>query len=205
MKNKKNNIPISILNHFKSADPIMYSLLLSIDEAIAPTKSTNYFISLCREIIYQQLSDKAGGTIYKRFEALFPNNQISPDSIFSFPSEAIRACGTSNAKVAFIKSLAQHFIDKTVNFETIHNLSDEEVIEALTKIKGIGPWTAEMFLMFSLGRADVFSHGDVGLKNGIKKVYQYIEYPSRDKIETLTNKWSPYRTYACLALWRSLG
>ncbi len=164
----------------------------------------DYFAKLCGEIINQQLSDKASATIYKRFENLFPEKIITPEYVLKLSHEKIRGTGTSNAKVAFIKSLAEKVVKKELKFELLDSMTDREVVKELTKIKGIGPWTAEMFIMFSLGRQDVFSHGDLGLRKAIKKLYGFKAEPTRKEIEKITNKWSPYRTYACAILWQSL-
>ncbi|MEK7516915.1 MAG: DNA-3-methyladenine glycosylase 2 family protein, partial [Patescibacteria group bacterium] len=158
----------------------------------------------CGEIINQQLSDKASATIYKRFRRLYPNGSITADHTLKLSHEELRTTGTSNAKVRFIKGLAQKVVNKEVQLEKLHSMTNEEVIKELTRIKGIGPWTAEMFIMFSLGREDVFSHGDLGLRNAIKTLYGFKREPTRKQIEKITKKWSPYRTYACTILWRSL-
>ena len=107
-------------------------------------------------------------------------------------------------KVKYIKDLAQKTLDKTLDLSKLTNMTDGDVLTELTKVKGIGPWTAEMFLMFTLGREDVFSHGDLGLKNAIKKLYGFKKDPSKKQVEKIVNKWSPYRTFACRILWKSL-
>ena len=192
-----------IKNHFKNVDPVLYKAIknLYLLEKAAPK---DYFAKLCAEIINQQLSDKASATIYKRFQKLFPDEKITPERTLNLTHQELRGTGTSNAKVRFIKSLAEKVVNKEVKLEKLDSRTDEEVIKELTKIKGIGPWTAEMFIMFSLARADVFSHGDLGLKKAIKKLYGFKKDPTRKHIENITKKWSPYRTYACTVLWRSL-
>lgn len=107
-------------------------------------------------------------------------------------------------KINYIKDLSQKIVDKKINLTKLQSRENEQVIEELTEVKGIGVWTAEMFLMFSLGRSDIFSHGDLGLRNAIKKIYE-LDNPSREEIMGITLKWSPYRTYACRILWRSLS
>jgi len=200
---KNHHILKKIKNHFKKVDAILYKAIkdLYLLEKVSPK---DYFAKLCGEIINQQLSDKASATIYKRFQKLFPDEKINPEYTLKLNHEEIRATGTSNAKVRFIKSLAEKIVNKEIQLEKLDNMGDHEVINELTKIKGIGPWTAEMFIMFSLGREDVFSHGDLGLNKAIKKLYGFKEEPTRKQIETITKKWSPYRTYACAILWGSL-
>lgn len=197
-----------ILKHFKKVDPILYEALLSILKKVGKIKNPkrlpeNYFEDLCTEIINQQLSAKAGDTIFKRFRSLSKEGVITPKAILKIKDEKIRECGLSSAKVKYIKDLAKKIVDREVELEKIGDLPDEHVIAELVKVKGIGKWTAEMFLMFSLGREDVFSHGDLGLKNAIKKIYN-LENPTLEQVEEIVIKWSPYRTYACRILWRSL-
>lgn len=193
-----------IVNHFKKADPILYKALEKSGkiehQIVAPE---NYFEVLCESIVSQQLSVKAGDTIFGRFKKLFKDEKINPKAILKIKDEKIRECGLSNAKVKYIKDLAQKIDNQEVRLEKLNELSDEEVIIELTKIKGIGKWAGEMFLMFSLGREDIFSHGDLGLKNAIKKLYG-LENPTKEQLEEIVIKWSPYRTYASRVLWRSL-
>jgi len=200
----KKNHPIlkKIKNHFKKVDPILYSAIkdLYLLEKVAPK---DYFAKLCGEIINQQLSDKASATIYKRFQKLYPNGKITPEHALKLNHEDLRGTGPSNAKSRFIKLLAQKIVNKEMQLEKLDSMTDEEAIRELTKIKGVGPWTAEMFIMFSLARADVFSHGDLGLRKAIKKLYGFKREPTRKQIEKIANKWSPYRTYACTILWQS--
>lgn len=192
-----------VFSHFKKVDPILYSLALRIDDFdIQPTR--NYFVDLCEAIISQQLAEKVGTTICARFHALFGNQTITPVLVLQTPHETLRSIGTSNAKVLFIKGLAQHITEKKLRLEDIELLPYEEVIQMLTQVKGIGPWTAEMFLIFSLGKEDVFSCGDLGLQRAIQRAYKRKKELTRPQLEKLTKKWSPYRSYACRILWKSL-
>lgn len=192
-----------IIVHFKKVDPRIASLIDSVGE-IEVTKSTDYFFSLCREIIGQQLSGKAADSIHRRFLTLFPHKKVTPERIFILLDEQIRNIGTSWAKVRSLKDLAEKVMKKKICLETIDALDDEAVIQHLTLVKGIGPWTAEMFLMFALGREDIFSFGDLGLKKAIKKVYSLSKDPTLKQLQKITKTWSPYRTYASLILWKSL-
>jgi DNA-3-methyladenine glycosylase II len=186
-----------ILAHFRKVDPILHQLALQVGDipVLKPRPSTLYFPSLCSNIIGQQLSGKVADVFWARFLKLFPNRKPTPQKLLDIPDQSLRAIGISNSKVAFLKSLADHFVHKKIDFKNLNNLSEAEIIGELTKIKGIGPWTAEMFCMFTLARPDLFSAGDLGLKNAIKKYF-----PKQPDI----NKWSPYRTSACLILWKSL-
>lgn len=193
-----------ILNHFKKNDPLLHTYALRVGQiTLEKDHPDNYFYRLCRSISGQQLSGAAAETIFSRFTKLFPNG-FNPKVILETPHEKIRSVGMSNSKVSYLKNLAQAVVDGSVDFEKIADLQNEEVILQLTKVKGIGPWTAEMFLMFTLGREDVFSYGDLGLKNGLKKIYGFKKNPSVKTIERIIKKWSPYKTYACRILWNSL-
>lgn len=192
-----------IILHFQTVDSILFSVINHI-KPFSIEKSDDYFLDLIEAIICQQLSDKAGATIFSRFQKLFPKEKITPKKVLSLTDAAIRNVGPSWSKVRYIKNIAQAVTDGTLDFGALDTLNNEEIIKELTKIKGIGPWTAEMFLMFSLGRGDVFSFGDLGLKRAIKNLYHFKQEPSRKQLEALSRKWSPYRTYACRILWRSL-
>lgn len=191
-----------ILDHFQKRDPKLHACAMRAGK-IKLTPSTDYFTHLCESIINQQLSEKAGDTIFKRFEIELAGS-ITPENVVQYSDDKLRSCGISLAKVRYIKGLSLTILNNELPLSKLKNLPDEEVIESLTKIKGIGRWTAEMFLMFALGRPDVFSHGDLGLRRAIEKIY-YLKDPSLKQIEQLTKIWSPYRTYASIVLWRSLA
>jgi len=191
------------ISHFKKADPLLYELAESIDPLVLNPKIQDHFLRLVRAIVGQQLSVKAAHTIFTRFEELFSKKQITPEKILKLNKEKIRTCGISYSKIEYIKDLSRKVIEKKLVLETIHKEDDETVIKNLTQVKGLGPWSAEMFLMFSLGRADIFSAGDMGLQNAMIKLYG-LKKPSREKLIKISNKWSPYRTYACMILWESL-
>jgi DNA-3-methyladenine glycosylase II len=194
-----------ILAHFKKNDPKIYPYLKDVPglERLVEKKPDEYFSRLCRSIIFQQISGKAGDAILKRFLLLFPKKRITAKRVLSLEEEKIRQAGISPQKLKYLISLAEHFIEKKIKVEDFNKLSEEEIISELVKVKGIGRWTAEMFLMFTLAREDVFSFGDLGLKNGLMKVYGFKKYPSQKRIEKIVSCWSPYKTYGCLALWHS--
>jgi DNA-3-methyladenine glycosylase II len=192
-----------VRDHFKKVDPILHSVIADIPHVSIP-KRTDYFAVICESIINQQLSEKVGDTIWTRFLALFPKGKVTPEKVLALPDAKIRLVGTSWSKVAYIKNLAAHVRHKTIHLEMLPDMSNEDIIMELTKVKGIGPWTAEMFLMFSLGREDVFSYGDLGLRNAIKRLYKFKRDPTRKQLEKIVNRWAPYRTWAARILWRSL-
>lgn len=191
--------------HFQTVDPILYSLFKkhpSIE--IKPEKSSAYFKKLCGEIIGQQLSGRVADVLFERFEKLFPKKMVTPKRVLSVSEETLRGTGMSWSKARFIRDLAQKVLAKLVKLDQLAQLPDVDVIGELTKVKGIGPWTAEMFLMFTLGREDVFSYGDLGLRKAIKKHYGFKKDPTAKQMEKITKKWKPYRTYAARILWKSL-
>jgi len=113
--------------------------------------------------------------------------------------------GLSNAKAKYIRDLAEKVVNKELNFKDFENLNNEQIIEELVKVNGIGPWTAEMFLMFTLARKDVFSQGDLIIRKAVRKMYGFKKEPTKEQIKQISDKWVPYRTYACLVLWKSLS
>lgn len=193
-----------IISHFQKTDPTLHSVIDKIKPIAIPEKSTDYFSDLCEAIVGQQLSDKAASTIFGRFKKLFVKEKITPEQLLKIPDNKVRLCGTSNSKVHYLKNLASAVIEEKIILKKLDELENELVVRELTKIKGIGPWTAEMFLMFSLAREDVFSFGDLGLKKGIQRLYKFKKEPTRKQMEKLSKKWIPYRTYAARILWRSL-
>lgn len=195
-----------IFEHFRDNDPVIYKNLLNIQSVvlIQKEKQENYFIRLCEIIVGQQLSNKAADAIFLKFKNIFKGKSIMPSDILTASHEKLRSSGISNAKAVFMKNLASAVLDGRINIQEIDMKSDDGVILELTKIKGIGPWTAEMFLMFVLGRQDVFSSGDLGLRKAIKKLYNLKKEPTKRQIEKIVAKWSPYKTFASRILWATL-
>lgn len=191
-----------IQKHFQTSDPLLFSYFDRISVDLSVSKSKDPFIDLVESIISQQLSEKAASTISGRFHALFPTKKISAKQILSLKDEALRNVGISWSKVSYIKAIATAVETKAINFQALEALEDELIIKELTKIKGIGRWTSEMFLMFSLGREDIFSYGDLGLRRGIMKVYGITKDPSVKQMQKLEKQWMPYRTYAARMLWQ---
>ena len=195
-----------ILNHFKRKDKILYSWALKFKGSIGEIKKdkpVNYFLHLCSEIVGQQLSGKVADVIFTRFKKLF-SGKITPKKVFLMSHKKLRAVGLSNAKVRYVKYLAKAVLDKSLPLSRLDSMSDGGIRESLLAVKGIGPWTCEMFLMFTLARPDVFSFGDLGLKKGMMKVYKMKKEPTKEKMEKIVLKWSPYKSYAARVLWKSL-
>lgn len=196
-----------ILRHYQINDPIIHNELkkMNLEDWLQEKKvsPSEYFNSLCSSIISQQLSTKAASSIKKKFLNLMGSEKFIAKDILKMEDQMIRDAGISRPKIKYIKDLSLKFTQNEININSLEELSSEEVITELTKVKGIGRWTAEMFLMFTLRRPDIFSYGDLGLKNGIKKLYQ-IENPTESQISEIVSKWSPYKTYGSIALWNCL-
>jgi len=191
--------------YLRSVDPILAKVIDRIAVPQIKRRRANYFKSLVEAIISQQLSNKAADTIIVRFRKLFNQSGFpTPRQVLVMPDAKIRKAGLSFGKISYIKDLARRIEKKQLNLPKLRYLEDEELIVKLTAVKGIGRWTAEMFLMFSLERPDVFSHGDLGLRNAIHKLYGFKKPPTVRQIEKIVAKWRPHRTLASRYLWRSL-
>ncbi len=195
-----------ILEHFKKVDPKLYPYVEKFigDLVLSRYEPKDYFERICRAIAFQQLTGKAATTIYNRVLDLFPNKTYTPELLIKIDHEKLRAAGLSNAKARYMKNIAEAQVDGLVDFNKVDKLSDEEVIAHLVQIKGVGTWTAEMFLMFTMGREDVFSTGDLGLKKGMMKIYKMKTEPTKEQMLNKAKKWTPYKSYASLTLWRVL-
>ncbi|MEO8146506.1 MAG: DNA-3-methyladenine glycosylase 2 family protein [Bacteroidia bacterium] len=169
------------------------------------TKRKNVFLSLCGSIMSQQLSTKVARVIHQRFLDLFEGKEPTPQQVLELSHETLRAIGLSNAKVTYVQNVARFAIEKGMTSKKLDKMSNEEVIEYLTEIKGVGRWTVEMLLMFTLGREDVFAVDDWGIQQAIVTLYE-IKIKDQKKIKkkmvSISESWSPYRTYACMYLWR---
>lgn len=194
-----------ILNHFLKVDPILYKLAFDFSDPdlFKTNPEEDYFLSLCQSIVNQQLSTLAAATIWKRFIAIFPDATPDPYLLLDIEIEQLRSVGLSQAKCTYLHSVAEAFTRKTIEFNNLETLDDQEIITQLTQIKGVGVWTAEMFLIFTLDRPDVFSLGDRGLMRAIEKAYG-VDTTNKQVVEEIILPWSPYRSYAAKILWRSL-
>ncbi len=190
--------------HLKKTDPTLRAIIEKAGpyriEFLEPVFST-----LVRSIVFQQLSGNVARVIYKRLvDAAAPGGELTPEAILKLRPAKLRAIGLSKQKSAYILDLARRTREGSVVFETIHQLSDEEVIAHLTAVKGIGVWTAHMFLIFALRRTDVLPASDLGVRMAIRKAYQLPELPKPAEIEELARPWRPYCSVAAWYLWRSL-
>ncbi len=165
----------------------------------------NICLRLCASIMSQQLSTKVAEVIFRRFLQLYGGEEPTPQQIVATPFETLRGIGLSNAKSSYVLNVAQFAIDHKLDDKKVKKMSNEEVIELLTQIKGVGKWTVEMLLMFTLGREDVFAVDDYGIQVAMKKIYKLDDTNKREMQQNMlqiSKKWSPYRTYACMHLWR---
>ena len=169
-----------------------------------PRAEGTHFDALLRSIVYQQLSGKAASTILGRVLAIYGNRYPTAAELLSTPEEQLRAAGLSRQKLSYMRDLARHVQDGTLPLADLHELEDKDIIEALTAVKGIGRWSAQMFLMFRLGRPDVLPDNDLGIRKGLQRAYRMRKLPAPKKVQAIGARWSPYATYACWYLWRSL-
>jgi DNA-3-methyladenine glycosylase II len=162
-----------------------------------------HFAELARAVCYQQLAGAAARTIHGRFEALFKNNEPTPEATLKLPIPKLRGAGLSGAKAASIRDLAEKIISGEVELDRVGRLSNEALLEELTRVRGIGRWTAEMFLIFQLGRLDVWPVDDLGVRKGYAQLYKLRTLPLPKQLETLGDKFRPYRSVAAWYCWRA--
>lgn len=193
------------LTHLSAADPVMARLIATFKTPIV-TKHANYYQELVESIIGQQLSVKAARTIRDRFVELFGGNFPAPEQILDKTTDELRTVGLSRPKASYIQDLALKVIEGEVRFDHLDELSDDMIVAELTRVKGIGVWTVHMFLMFCMGRADVLPTGDLGIRSGIRQLYNFDHLPEPHEIEALaeSNGWHPFASLASLYIWKSL-
>ena len=191
------------IQHLKKDKKLAAFINEPVHERIKP--HANIPLQLIGSIMSQQLNTKVADIIYNRFLALYNNKEPKPQQVLNTPDESLRATGLSNAKVSYVKNVAAFCVEHKITDKKLLVMSNEEIITLLTQIKGVGKWTVEMLLMFTLGREDVFAVDDYGIQVAMKKIYNLDDSSKkafREKMLQLSQKWSPYRTFACLHLWR---
>jgi DNA-3-methyladenine glycosylase II len=195
------------VRHLRRVDPALRRIINRVGPcALAPRR--DYFVVLCKAIFTQQISTKVAAVLFSRFRDLFPQRRPTPGrtiELLKKPRDAavtMRACGLSRQKASYLLDLARHFEDGRVPTRRLSRMSDEQVIEAHIGVRGIGRWTAEMFLIFTLNRTDVLPVDDLGLREGVRDVYKLRERPTAKEITMLAEVWRPYRTLATWYLWR---
>lgn len=192
----------AVISHLKKSDPIMRGIIARVGPyriEYGPPE----FHSLAESIVYQQLNGRAAETIFDRFTAL-AGDPVTPRGILKLTDAQLRSVGLSKQKSSYLRDLAERAARGELNFGNLHRLSDEEVIQHLTQVKGVGEWTAQMFLMFTLRRPNVLPTGDLGVQMAIKEHYNKRKLPKPAQMEKIAKPWEPYRSVACWYLWRSL-
>jgi DNA-3-methyladenine glycosylase II len=192
----------------READPVMARLIEDhatvVRRDLRRERPGDAYGALLRSIVGQQLSTKAASTIYGRMIDIFGGHAPSPRQLLAADAEEIRAAGLSRPKIAYLRDLAQHVEDGTLELDRLDELPDDEVTAQLTAIKGLGQWTADMFLMFHLRRPDVLPVGDQGIRRAVQVEYRMRKLPDAKRLEKVARPWRPHRTLACLYLWSSL-
>lgn len=190
------------IEHLKKSDPVMAGIIERLGPLPARWREPN-FETMVRSITFQQLNGKAASTIYGRLvEAA--GGKITPEAILKLSTQKMRAVGLSKQKLSYIRDLARKTKAGAIDFAALPKMSDSEVIEHLTRVKGIGEWSAQMFLMFALRRPDVLACGDFGVQAAIRKHYNKRKHPKPKDVARVGKAWSPYSSLACLYLWRSM-
>jgi DNA-3-methyladenine glycosylase II len=190
------------LNHLRKCDPVLSAII----EKVGPFRmqyGLPEFASVAEAIVYQQLHGKAAETIFRRFVAL-AGDPLTPAGILKLSDNQLRSAGLSKQKSSYLRDLASKTSSGLLNFSELDKLSDEDVIKHLTQVKGIGVWTAHMFLIFSLRRLNVLPTGDYGVQMALKRHYKKRKLPKPKDMEKIARAWEPYRSVACWYMWRSL-
>jgi len=194
--------------HLRRKDPTMRELIKRLGkldlEARRRGRPADAYGALVRSIVGQQLSTKAARTIYERMTQLWDGRTPTPQELLDADPDAIRAAGLSRPKIGYLRSLAEHVLSGELELDRFDELSDEEIAAELTAVKGLGQWTADMFLIFHLGRPDVLPVGDLGVRNAAREVYGLEQLPTAVELEEIGEPWRPHRSLAALYLWRSL-
>jgi DNA-3-methyladenine glycosylase II len=192
--------------HLAGVDPVMKRIIRRVGPCtLAPRR--DYFVVLCKSIFTQQISTRIATILYGRFSDHFPRRRPTPHlvlRVLTGDDAVAKRCGLSKQKRSYLLDLARHFADGEIPTRQIPRMSDEEIIQSLVRVKGIGRWTAEMFLIFVLNRPDVLPVDDLGLREAVKAAYGLAERPAASDLRAIAEKWQPYRTLATWYLWRSL-
>jgi len=186
------------VDYLKNKDIVVSDLIDLVGE-LSREIIPNHFIALVNSIIYQQISFKAGNTIWNRFSDLL--GAITPENVINISSEDLRSCGLSKSKTGYVKNVANAIVDGKLNVKELKNQTDEEIVTNLIKIKGIGNWTAEMFLIFSLNRKNVINYDDLAIRKGIQWLYKLKDEPTKSEFEAIRDRFTPYNTILSFYLW----
>ena len=189
------------ISHLSENDPKLAKIIKTHGQ-IKFTPEGEMFESLVESILGQQLASAAANAIIKKVRALYDGGILEPRSLYSTPVRKLRKAGVSPQKARYLKDLSSRVVKGKLDLESLKSKSDEEILEALDEVLGIGPWTVHMLMIFTLGRTDVLPVDDLGIKKGIQRVYRLREMPKKEKIELLAKNWHPYCSVASLYLWR---
>ena len=191
--------------HLKRVDPILAGIIESVGPCtMAPKRTGTHYDALVRSIVFQQLSGKAAGTIHRRFCELYPGKRPRAELVITTEDEKLRGAGLSRQKMGYLRDLSARVAEGTLPFAHLGRLPDDEIIDHLVQIKGIGRWTVQMFLMFRLGRPDVLPELDLGVQNAIQRAYGLKKRPTPKDVLRIGAAWRPYASVASWYLWRSL-
>ena len=190
-------------HHLTASDPIMAEVIDKIGPCTL-NRQTNRYRNLVRAIVGQQISSAAAKSVFNKLETQVHSKTLNPEAVAKLTEAELRAVGLSAQKTRYIRDLTEHVLDKRLNLRSLHFKTDEEVIELLTDVKGIGLWTAQMFLMFSLGRPDVLPWGDLGIQVAMKNLYGFESLPKKSECLEIAEPWRPYATIASWYLWRTV-
>ena len=195
----------SVLAYLRRVDPVLAGIIGRVGSPPPPPRRAGtHYDALVRAIVYQQLSGKAAGTIHRRFRELYPNKRPRAELVLATSDEALRSAGLSRQKIGYLRDLSARVVDGSLPLAHLGRLPDDEVIEHLIQVKGIGRWTVQMFLMFRLGRPDVLPELDLGIQNAIQRAYGLTTRPTPKDVLRMGEKWRPHATTACWYMWRSL-
>jgi DNA-3-methyladenine glycosylase II len=193
------------LRHLSESDPVLARVIRRVGPCrLEPRRSGTHFEALARAIVYQQLSGKAAGTIHARVLSLYPRRRLRPAALLATDDVALRAAGLSRQKIGYMRDLAAKVDANEVPLARLDRFADDEIIERLTRVKGIGRWTVQMFLMFRLGRPDVLPELDLGVQNAIHRAYGLARRPTPTEVLAIGQSWRPWASVASWYLWRSL-
>ncbi|MFM7058672.1 MAG: DNA-3-methyladenine glycosylase family protein [Planctomycetota bacterium] len=202
MRLKPQQIPVA-LQQLRQADPILASVIDRVGPYALKTRKSGFEV-LVQAVISQQISTAAARTIQLRLQSLLPDHRIQPETLRQLSDQQLTDIGFSRQKLSFVRDLTRCTLEGLIQFPRIRRASDEAAIEELIQVRGIGRWTAQMYLIFSLGRPDVFAPDDLGLQNAIARLYPLPPRPRRTDFNTIAESWKPWRSIACWYLWRSL-
>jgi DNA-3-methyladenine glycosylase II len=193
------------VTHLKKSDPVMARIIAAVGPCRFRVRDEGtHYEAIFRSILYQQLAGPAALAIHRRVQALYGGRDPAPHELLDTPDETLRGAGLSRQKLAYLRDLSARTASGEIEMAGIHDLSDADVVASLTRVKGVGRWTAEMFLIFRLGRPDILPDLDLGVRNAIKRAYRLRQVPDSKRVHKIGAKWAPYRSVATWYLWRSV-